>query len=75
MQLRPTNNRAVEGDEVLTFIAVARNLQDTFITGEDTFSVIVSDDDGMIIHFDMGPECLSLSLTQWTTFDFFQVWF
>ena len=46
MQFQTVNDDTVEGDEVVTFIALARNSRDVFINAEDFFTVVITNDDG-----------------------------
>ena len=47
VEFRPVSDSIVEEDEVLTFVAIARNMRDTFVNGEDSFDVTIIDDEGI----------------------------
>ena len=49
VQFRAVSDDIVEEDEAFVFVAVARNVRDTFITDRDSFTLIILDDDGKAI--------------------------
>ncbi len=48
VQVQPVDDTIVEGDEVMTFLAVARNPLDVFTNNESRFLFTIHDDDGIL---------------------------